>query len=109
MAEPPDIRLDHINLPARRPEWLAEWYADTFGFRAQDGFVIGPGTLIVFEQGEPLDYRGNSHFGFRCASRDQVAAWAQKLESELEEDEAYCGFKTNDPEGNIFEVYWEES
>lgn len=109
VPETTDIRLDHINLPALKPEWLAEWYATTFGFRAQGGFVIGPGTLIVFEKGEPQHYGGNTHFGFRCASRERVASWANKFGVKLEEDETYCGFKTSDPEGNVFEVYWEEA
>ncbi|HKI74251.1 MAG TPA: hypothetical protein VJ998_06400 [Pseudomonadales bacterium] len=108
MVEPPDIRLDHINLPALKPEWLAEWYAEHFGFRAQDGFVFAPGTLLVFEKGQPLDYRGNIHFGFRCGSRERVTAWAQQFNADLEEQANYCGFKTQDPEGNIFEVYWEQ-
>jgi len=107
LAEPPDIRLDHINLPALKPEWLAQWYAETFGFRAEGGFVIGPGTLIVFEQGKPMDYGGNTHFGFRCSSREKVITWADKLGAPIEEEMNYCGFKAKDPEGNIFEVYWE--
>lgn len=107
MADSPDIYLDHLNLPALKPEWLAQWYAETFGFQAKDGFVLGPGTLIVFEQGKPLDYRGNTHFGFRCGSRDKVAEWATTFGAELEQDATYCGFKASDPEGNVFEVYWE--
>ncbi len=109
MSDAPDIRLDHINLPALKPDWLAEWYADMFGFRAKDGFVIGSGTLIVFEKGKPLDYGGSAHFGFRCSSKEKVAVWAQKLEAELVEEASYAGFKAADPEGNVFEVYWEES
>jgi catechol-2,3-dioxygenase len=105
---PPDIRLDHVNLPALKPEWLAEWYAENFGFKAKGGFVFAPGTLLVFEPGQPLDYRGNTHFGFRCSSKEKVAAWARRFRAELETDATYCGFKTKDPEGNIFEVYWEQ-
>jgi len=108
MADPPELRLDHVNLPALKPAWLAEWYAENFGLQAKDGFVFAPGVLLVFEQGEPLDYRGNTHFGFRCGSREKVATWAEKFGAELEEETTYCGFKTRDPEGNIFEVYWEE-
>ncbi len=107
MTDTPDIRLDHINLPAVKPEWLAEWYAETFGFRAEGGFVLGPGTLIVFEPGKPLDYGDHSHFGFRCRSRDKVLHWAEKLGVEVEQQADYCGFKARDPEGNRFEVYWE--
>ncbi len=73
------MKLDHINLPAERPEWLAEWYAKEFGFSAHQGFVSGSGTLLVFEKGEPLDYKGNVHFGFRCASRQQVLEDADRL------------------------------
>ena len=78
-----------------------------FGFKSKDGFVYARGTLLVFEDGEPLDYRGITHFGFRCDSREQVKTWADKFDANLEQDEKYSGFKTSDPEGNIFEVYWE--
>lgn len=108
MSDTPLIQLDHINIPAHKPEWLAQWYADNFGFIAHKGFVSGPGTLLVFEEGKPLDYGGNVHFGFRCTSRQKVQAWAQEFEANLVEDENYSGFETKDPEGNLFEVYWEE-
>jgi len=108
MSETPEIRLDHVNLPARKPEWLAEWYADKFGFRSEGGFVFGFGTLLVFEKGEPLDYKGKSHFGFRCTNKESVINLAEKFEIELKDDENYCAFKTQDPEGNFFEVYWED-
>ena len=104
----PGIRLDHVNLPAKKPEWLAEWYAETFGFKTRDGFVFAEGTLLVFEQGEPADYRGNTHFGFRCESAEQVRHWAAKLSATIDQEDVYCGFKTKDPEGNVFEVYWEQ-
>lgn len=102
-----EIRLDHIKIPAKKPDWLAEWYALHFGFKAQGGFVYGPGTLIIFEPGEPSDYQGKTHFGFRCDSRSAVENWAEKFNEVLNQDETYCGFNTADPEGNIFEVYWE--
>lgn len=108
MNEIPEISLDHVNLPARKPEWLAEWYAENFGFKSEGGFVYGFGTLLVFEKGEPLDYQGNSHFGFRCASKESVINLAEKFEATLEGDGDYCAFKTQDPEGNVFGVYWEE-
>lgn len=103
------IRLDHINLPARKPAWLAEWYAEMFGFRARDGFVLGAGVVLVFETGEPLLYKGRVQFGFRCESRQQVEFWASKLEVPVENESIYCGFKATDPEGYVFEVYWEET
>tara|TARA_R110002072_G_scaffold113986_4_gene243890 strand:+ start:9595 stop:9936 length:342 start_codon:yes stop_codon:yes gene_type:complete len=103
------IRLDHINLPARKPEWLAEWYAETFGFQAQNGFVLGAGAVIVFEIGEPLIRPGRVQFGFRCTSKAQVVDWADKLDVVLENESVYCGFKATDPEGYVFEVYWEST
>jgi hypothetical protein len=103
-----DIRLDHINIPSLRPDWLAEWYAEHFGFRARDGFVVGAGILLVFEAGKPADYGVNTHFGFRCSSRERVVAYAEKFEVALDDQENFCGFQAQDPEGNVFEVYWED-
>jgi len=108
MNDVPEIRLDHVNVPAQKPEWLAEWYAEMFGFKSEGGFVFGSGTLLVFEKGKPLDYRGNSHFGFRCATKEMVLNLAFKLEAKLKEESHYCAFQSQDPEGNVFEVYWEE-
>ena len=107
MADKPLIQLDHINIPALKPEWLAEWYAENFGFSAHKGFVSGPGTLLVFVQGQPADYHDAVHFGFRCNSREQVRQWASKFGAGLVDNEKYSGFQTTDPEGNCFEVYWE--
>jgi len=108
MSDTPQIKLDHINLRAKKPEWLAEWYAEQFGFSAQKGFVSGAGTILVFEEGDPLEYHGQVHFGFRCRSRAKVEEWALKFSAHLDaEADHYCGFKTSDPEGNVFEVYWE--
>ena len=105
----PKTRLDHINPPARKPAWLAEGDAEQFGFQAKDGFVISGGTLLIFEIGEPLDYRRSTHFGYRCKSRGQARAWATKLDATQEEGAIYSGFKTNDPEGNFRQMYWEET
>ena len=71
--------------------------------------MISGGTLLIFEIGEPLDYRRNTHFGYRCKSRGQARAWATKLDATQEEGAIYSGFKTNDPEGNFREMYWEET
>ena len=102
------LRLDHINLPARKPGWAAEWYAEMFGLKAQDGFVLGAGVVLMFKEGEPLHLDGKPHFGFRSGSREQVVEWAHKLAVNLIDDASYCGFQATDPEGYIFEVYWEE-
>lgn len=104
----PSIRLDHINLPARKPDWAAEWYAEKFGFVAKDGFVLGAGVVLMFKQGEPLVI-DTPHFGFRVDSKQQVVDWATDLEVQLIEEDRYAGFQATDPEGYIFEVYWEDS
>jgi GNAT superfamily N-acetyltransferase len=104
------LRLAHVNLPARDPERLARWYADAFGFEARGGFAFAPGSLLVFERGEPARARANSHFGFAVESADAVADWARRFEpllAPLEIEAGYAGFKAADPEGNVFEVYWE--
>lgn len=101
------MRLDHINLPAQKPEWLADWYAETFNLRAKDGFVLGAGVVIVFEKGDPLTYDGNAQFGFRCDSKHQVLEWAEKLAVSVEDEAIYCAFTATDPEGYVFDVYWE--
>jgi catechol-2,3-dioxygenase len=37
-----------------------------------------------------------------------VQEWATRFNEVLEEERTYSGFKTKDPEGNVFEVYWEK-
>jgi hypothetical protein len=61
----------------------------------------------VFEKGKLLDDKGNVHFGFRYDERDSVVSWTNKFNATLEQDELYCDFKTENPEGNVFEVYRE--
>ena len=41
------FRLRHLNMPARDPEGLARWYADTFGPQADANKARGPGVLIA--------------------------------------------------------------
>ena len=108
MSEIPEISLEHVNIPAHRPEWLADWYAENFGFKSEGGFVFGFGALLVFKKGKPLDYKGNSHFGFRCVNKESVIDLAEKFDVKTEGDNNYCAFTTEDPEGNVFEVYWED-
>ena len=107
MPKPPALRLDHINLPARKPSWLAEWYAGQFGFTASAGFVMGAGVLLVFELGEPLDARGKPHFGFRCASSEAVAQFAANFEPGLEDSGATRGFVTPAHQAHAFSLHWE--
>lgn len=101
------LRLDHVYLPARKPAWLAEWYAEKFGFTAQEGFVISGGVVLVFVEGEPLLADEKPRFGFRCDSRDQVKNLAEEFAVPLSEEALFCSFAAVDPEGYVFEVYFE--
>jgi len=105
--ERPQIRLAHVNLPARDPEGLARWYAGTFGFEARGAFAVGAGTLLAFEPGEPLFGRANSHIGFEVATRDLVSVWANRLGTPVEEEPDAAHTRARDPEGNAIEIYWE--
>ena len=104
---PGTLRLSHLNLPARDPVGLARWYAEALGFERRDAFVYAHGTLIVFEPGEPLGERGNTHFGFEVATREEVEEWARRFGAEVESEPSFASTKVRDPEGNCFEIYWE--
>lgn len=101
-------RLSHINLLAKDPQALAQWYANMLGYKIEGSVVREPGALIVFEPSEPARFAGNMPFGFETESREDVEAWAIKFEAKVESDQTYAGFKAEDPEGNRFEIYWEE-
>jgi catechol 2,3-dioxygenase-like lactoylglutathione lyase family enzyme len=99
------LSLSHLNLPARDPEALARWYESTFGFERRNTFVLGPGTLLAFEKGDPLG--GNVHFGFGVASATEVVKWAARLGVMPVREEDFASLKKADPEGNVIEIYWE--
>ena len=101
------LGLSHLNLPAREPEALARWYESVFAFERRGAFLLGPRTLIAFEQGEPLGNRGNTHFGFEVRSEAELLIWANKLGAIPTVAGGYAGFKVEDPEGNVIEIYWE--
>jgi GNAT superfamily N-acetyltransferase len=101
------LRLAHLNLPARDPKALARWYGERFGLDVDGAFASGPGTLLVFEHGEPLALPGNAHFGFEAEDRAEVVRLAERFGCDPELEDDYAGFKARDPEGNGFEVYWE--
>ncbi|NJN39591.1 MAG: hypothetical protein HC807_00200 [Gammaproteobacteria bacterium] len=61
-----DIRLEHLNIPARDPLGLAQWYAQTFGLKAEKHVARGAGVLIAFQQGEPVNRSADLHMGFAC-------------------------------------------
>ncbi len=101
----PTFQLEHLNLPARDPEGLARWYADTFGLQADSHKVRGPGVLIVFQTGEPVSRAPELHFGLRLSSMTELNEWASKFNAKINNGEEYNAFRTFDPEGNCVELY----
>jgi catechol 2,3-dioxygenase-like lactoylglutathione lyase family enzyme len=101
----PAIRLDHLNLPAREPETLARWYADTFGLQADRHLVRGPGVLIAFQAGEPVNRAPEMHLGFRLPSVAALTSWAEKFGATPTRGPEFLSFRTSDPEDNCLELY----
>ncbi len=100
-----DIQLDHLNIPAKDPLGLAQWYARTFGLKAEKHVARGPGVLIAFQQGEPINRSADLHMGFRVPSLDALNDWAKKFNAEPIAGPEFTSFRTTDPEGNGVEFY----
>jgi catechol-2,3-dioxygenase len=99
------FQLDHLNLPARDPEGLARWYAATLGLRADQHRVRGPGVLLVFAKGEPVDRAPEFHLGMRVPSMRVLSEWAEKFEASVKAGPEFSSFQISDPEGNCIELY----
>jgi catechol-2,3-dioxygenase len=109
MSMLPPIWLDHVNLPANDPDVLAQWYAERLGVEAKGAQVVGPGISLFFKKGVPLQQGENFHFGFRVESRSAVDTWAQHLGVPIAFDEPdFFSARVTDPEGNLFEIYWDK-
>jgi catechol 2,3-dioxygenase-like lactoylglutathione lyase family enzyme len=114
----PPLGISHLNLPARDPAALADWYVETLGFvrgLALDSgarFVWSAGTLLTLMPGEPLA-GAPLHFGFRVESLGALVAWVEALRErgvevgEIEGDETYSTAGFDDPEGNAIELFFE--
>jgi hypothetical protein len=100
-----DFQLEHVNIPATDPIGLAQWYAKTFDLKAEKHLVRGPGVLIAFEAGEPINRSPQLHIGFRVPSVDVLKNWAKKFDAELNVGAEFTAFRTPDPEGNCLELY----
>lgn len=98
------FKLEHLNIPAKDPVGLAQWYARTFDLEADRHLARGPGVLIAFQQGEPLS-RDDLHMGFRVESIETLNEWARKLNAEPKSGPEFTTFKVIDPEGNSVEMY----
>ena len=99
------FQLRHLNMPARDPEGLARWYAKTFELQADDNKVRGPGVLIAFQAGEPINRAPELHAGFLVPSMAALTQWANRFEATLKTGSEFTSFQTRDPEGNCVEVY----
>ena len=100
-----DFQLDHLNMPARDPEELARWYAQTFGLQADGHRVRGPGVLIAFQSGEPVKRAPELHIGLRVPSMQALNDWAGKLGKPIKKGGEFNSFQTLDPEDNCLEIY----
>jgi catechol 2,3-dioxygenase-like lactoylglutathione lyase family enzyme len=100
-----DFRLDHLNMPARDPEGLARWYAQTFGLQADRHRVRGPGVLIAFQPGEPVKRARELHIGFRVQAMQVLNDWAVKFGKPIKKGEEFNSFQIFDPEDNCVEIY----
>jgi catechol 2,3-dioxygenase-like lactoylglutathione lyase family enzyme len=100
-----NLRLDHVNMPARDPEGLARWYAKTFGLQAEGRRVSGPGLLMVFQSGEPVQRAPDLHLGLRVPSMSELSRWADQLGGQITNGTEFATFRTFDPEGNCLEIY----
>jgi catechol-2,3-dioxygenase len=99
------LQLDHLNLPARDPEGLARWYAQTLGLTADAHRVRGQGVLIAFQKGEPVNRAPELHVGFRVSSMAVLTEWSTKLGGTLKMGPEFNSFQIPDPEGNCVELY----
>jgi hypothetical protein len=100
-----EFQLNHINIPARDPQGLVRWYAQTFGLQADGNKVRGPGVLIAFQSGEPVKRAPELHLGFQVPSNQTLALWARKFGATINQGDEFNAFKTFDPEENCLELY----
>jgi len=102
-----DFQLNHLNIPARDPEGLVRWYAQTFGLQADGNKVRGPGVLIAFQQGEPVNRAPELHLGFQVPDNRKLAEWASKfgVSVSAKPGAEFNTFQLSDPEGNRLEIY----
>ena len=109
MSTLPPLWLDHINIPSKDPEVLAQWYAQRLGLERRNTMVHGPGITIFFKKGTPLNAGDAFHFGFRVETKTAVETWAEALGVAIAYDEAdFFAARVTDPEGNLFEIYWDK-
>jgi catechol-2,3-dioxygenase len=99
------FQLQHLNLPARDPQGLARWYASTFGLQADGNRARGPGVLLAFQPGDPVNRAPDLHVGFLVPSVAELNRWAGKLGGTIKQGPEFTAFQIRDPEGNCVELY----
>ena len=108
----PPLSLNHLNLPARDPAKLAEWYVDKLGFERDGRFLWSGGTLLVFVEGDPVD-SNIVHFGFRVPTIADLHSWIRALRErgvrvgDVQGDGTYSTVFIEDPEGNRCELFYQ--
>jgi catechol 2,3-dioxygenase-like lactoylglutathione lyase family enzyme len=100
-----NFQLQHLNLPARDPQKLASWYSTTFGLQVDGNRARGPGALIAFAPGEPINRAADLHVGFLVPSFAKLKEWADRLGGTIKKGPEFTAFQIRDPEGNCVEVY----
>ena len=101
-----DLRLDHLNIPARDPLALAQWYGETFGLAVEKHVARGPGMILVFVPGEPIGRAVSEvHMGFRVPSLAALDQWAARFAATPVAGPEFTSFRLPDPEGNGVEIY----
>jgi len=113
MGDVPPLALNHVNLPARDPQALRQWYVENLGFVRRGDYLRSGGTVLNIVLGPPLGSEACWHFGFRVDSRAVLDAWIARLRErgvEVDDPEVtgeYATVYVEDPEGNTFEIYVE--
>jgi catechol-2,3-dioxygenase len=100
-----ELLFEHLNFPANDPLGIAQWYAETFGLKAEKHVVRGPGILISFEAGAPVNRAPELHIGFRVPSIEALQDWAKTFDAEITVGAKFTALRTLDPEGNCVELY----
>jgi len=100
-----DFCLEHVNVPSKSPNDLAKWYADTFDLTAEKHVVRGPGVLIAFQEGEPINRPDVLHIGFKVPNMVALEDWRSRFDRPLKVGPEFSSFQVFDPEGNCVEIY----
>jgi catechol-2,3-dioxygenase len=67
--------------------------------------VRGPGVLIVFQRGEPVNRAPEFHVGLRMPSMNLLRQWAERFKTAVNPGPEFSSFRVSDPEGNCVELY----